>query len=132
VNSFQHDIKLQPLRIPANWCIGWNTLFEVNPTEDNIKAGLFGGSSKFQAVNVELRLLVDVAWTPEDDVNGNFYLYVEYAPWERNEKGRRIKVKELSFSDSKTVHEFTTRDRIEIVSELEKVLIGNSEWIEHS
>ena len=128
----QCEVRVQPLRIPSGWCIGWNTLFELDPTKANIQAGYFGGSTKFYAVNETLRLRVDVAWIPEDDPYGNYYLCVEYAQWERNDKGRRIKNREVNFSNSRIVHEFETRDRHELVSELEDALVAKSEWIEHS
>src|SRR5262245_28254672 len=78
---------LQPLRIPAGWFVRWNTLFEVDPTEVNVRRGYFGGSSLFLAIHERRRLSIDVEWRPEDDVTGEHHLKVECAPWERTAKG---------------------------------------------
>jgi hypothetical protein len=116
---------LQPLRVPPGWLIIWNTLFEVDPTAENIHAGYFGGSSLFLATREHSRLSVDVAWRPEDDPTGEYRLKVEYAPWERTEKGRRRKDVPLDFRNARVVHEFHTRDRSELVRELE-MGVGNA------
>lgn len=122
----------QPLRIPPGWRIDWNTLCEVDPTEENVRRGFFGGSSLFSATDEHRRLWVDVEWRPEDDPAGEYRLKVEYAPWLRTARGRRRKDVPLDFSESRVVHEFSTRNRSELVRELEAVLIAREEWIEHS
>jgi hypothetical protein len=125
-------VDYQPLRLPAGWRIDWNTLFEVDPTEVNVQAGYFGGSSLFSATHEQMRLWVAVEWRPEDDPAGEYRLRVEYAPWERTETGRRRKGVRLDFHGARVVHEFRTRARPELVRELEEVLRGRPEWIEHS
>ncbi len=124
--------SLQPLRIPGGWRVSWNTLFEVDPTPENVAHGYFGGSSLFAATHESLRLQLDLVWQPEDDPEGEYRLIVEYAPWLRTPNGRRRKDVPLDFRNARLVHEFSTRDRIELVRELEKSLRGRSEWIEHS
>jgi hypothetical protein len=61
------DLRLQPLRVPAGWRIDWNTLYEVDPSDEQINAGYFGGSSLLLASHVHRRFLTDVGWRPEDD-----------------------------------------------------------------
>ena len=122
----------QPLRIPPGWRIDWNTLCELDPTEENVRLGFFGGSSLFSATHEHRRLWLDVEWRPEDDPAGEYHLKVEYAPWLRTPKGRRRKDVPLDFRGASVVHEFHSRDRIELVRELEAALVTRDEWIEHS
>lgn len=126
----ESEVLLQPLRILPGWKIGWNTFFEVDPTVENVNAGFFGGSSLFHATNKQLRLSVDLEWRPEDDPDGEYILSVEYAPWERNQKGRRLKSKSIDFRDAKVVYKFKTRNRKAIVKELELIFYGKDEWRE--
>lgn len=123
---------LQALRIPAGWRISWNALFELDPTEENVRRGYFGGSSLFSAVNEGLRLSLDLEWRLEGDSAGEYRLTVEYAPWQRTSNGRRRKELLLDFRDARVVHEFRTRDRLELVRNLEAALVTRSEWVEHS
>jgi hypothetical protein len=123
---------LQPLRVPAGWRVVWNTLFELDPTEENVRRGFFGGSSLFAAAHEGLRLSLDLEWRPEDDPAGEYRLTVEYAPWLRTARGLRRKDVPLDFSGARVVHEFRTRDRAELVRELEAALVTRSEWVEHS
>ena len=125
-------IPFQPLRIPPGWRIDWNTLFEVDPSEESARAGFFGGSSLFAASNEDLRLCIDLEWRPEDDPAGEYLLSVMYVPWERTENGRRRKGLGLNFGNARLVYSFRTRARIELVRELEAVLMGRPEWIEHN
>lgn len=123
---------LQPLRIPSGWRVNWNTLFELDPSAENIRRGYFGGSSLFAAVNEGLRLSLDVAWRPEDDPAGEYQLTVDCAPWPRTASGRRRKDLPLDFREARVVHEFRSRDRAELVRVLEAALVSRSEWVEHS
>lgn len=122
----------QPLRIPPGWRIDWNTLFEVDATEKNVRGGFFGGSSLFSATHEQQRLCLDVEWRPEDDPSGEYHLKVEYAPWLRTVRGRRRNDAPLDFSGARVVHEIRTSDRAELVRELEAALVARREWIEHS
>lgn len=123
---------LQPLRVPAGWRVTWNTLFELDPTADNVRRGYFGGSSLFSAVHDHLRLSLDVEWRPEDDPSGEYRLKVEYAPWERTDRGRRRKDLPLDFRGARVVHQFRTRECAELVRELEAALVTRPDWVEHS
>ncbi|WP_146462357.1 hypothetical protein [Rubripirellula tenax] len=126
------ETPLQPLRIPPDWRVGWNTLFELDPTAENVRRGFFGGSSLFGASSVHMRLAVDVEWRPEDDPDGRYCLTVYYAPWKRTENGRRRKNVALDFSHANVVYDMETRSRQEIVEQIEEVLRGRDEWIEHN
>jgi hypothetical protein len=119
--------RLQPLRIPAGWRIDWNTLEEVDPGEEPAEA--FGGSSVFLATNEGRRFQIDVEWRPEFDPEGNFYLRVEYAPWERTERGRRRNDVPLHFRDAEVVHRCETRSQAELVRELEVWLWRCATWM---
>lgn len=126
------DVPLQPLRVQPGWQIDWNTLFELDPTEANVQAGFFGGSSLFSATNKHWRLWVDVEWRPEDEPAGEFQLRVECVSWERTENGRRRKGVPLDFRNAKVVHQFRTRSRVELVRELKSVFCIRDEWVEHN
>ena len=125
-------VLLQPLRIPPGWLISWNTLYEVDPSEENVRLGYFGGSSLFYATDEHCRLWIDVEWRPEDDPTGEYRLKVEYVPWERTESGRRRKGVPIDFGRVRVVHEYQTRLRADLVRELEAALANRREWIEHS
>ncbi len=79
-----------------------------------------------------MRLAVDVEWRPEDDPDGCYRLTVYYAPWIRTENGRRRKSTPLDFSDANIVYDVETRSRQDIVQQIEDVLRGRDEWIEHN
>ena len=117
--------RLQPLRIPSGWLIQWNTLDE--PDADDGYEEAPGGSSIFSAVNEGRRFWIDVEWRPEFDPAGSIQLRVEYAPYERTERGRRRNTP-LHFGDSEIVHEFETRSHAELVRELDAWLWRCACW----
>jgi hypothetical protein len=123
-------VKYQPLRIPPGWHIDWNTFFEIDPSEESILAGFFGGSSLFAASNKERRLAIDLEWRPEDDIAGEYVLSVYYVPWERTKKGGRRKEEEVNWKNSRLVHTFCTVNRLELVQEVESVFWERDEWKE--
>lgn len=107
---------LQPLRVPAGWFINWNTLEETDAVD--AEGGAFGGSSLFMATHEQMRYRIDVEWRPEFDPDGSYHLTVEYAAWERSERGRRRSDVPLSFGAAELVHRFETRSRVALVQEL--------------
>lgn len=119
-------VKLEPLRVPAGWLIQWNTLYELDSLDD--PHGGLGGSSLFSAVNEQRRFWIDVEWRPEFDPAGAYHVRIEYAPWERTERGRRIP-SPLHFRDAEVVHRFETRSREELVRELDTWLTRCSTWM---
>lgn len=118
---------LQPLRIPGGWCVDWNTLQEIDPNDAGSEA--FGGSSLFMATNEGRRFRIDVEWHPEFDPDGSYHMRVEYAPWERTERGRRRTDVALHFRDAELVHELETRSREELVRELNEWLWRCATWM---
>jgi hypothetical protein len=118
-------LDLQPLRVPAGWSIGWNTLY----TSSRADNGDVGGSSIFNATNSGRRFNIDVAFEPEFDPGGEFRLVVIYQPWPRTERGRRKHDIPVRFDgDAETVHEFATRSYPELVSHLEQWIARCSVW----
>lgn len=118
-------LGLQPLRIPAGWTIGWNTLYASSRAED----GAFGGSSIFNATNAGRRFNIDVAFEPEFDPEGEFRLVVIYQPWPRTERGRRAREMPFRFDvDAETVHSFATRSWPELIAQLEEWIARCSGW----
>lgn len=117
-------VRLHPLRIPAGWLIGLNSLYEDDPSEE----GLAPGPAIFHAVNEGRRFLIDVEWQPELDPAGEYRLRVEYAPWERDGRGRRVNHAPLSFAHAETVHEFGTRSAERLVEALDEWLTRCARW----
>ncbi len=126
------DTRLQPLRIPTGWRVNANVLYDIDPTEESVLLGYFGGSSLFMAAHEALRLILDLEWRPEDDPAGEYQLTVLCSPWPRTPRGRRVKGAPVGFPDARTVHTFQTRDRAALVRELESALETRDEWVEHS
>lgn len=93
---------------------------QVDPAD--AEEGAFGGSSLFMATHEQMRYRIDVEWRPEFDPEGSYNLSVEYAPWERTERGGRRTDVPLSFADSEVVHRFETRSREALVDELDRWL----------
>ena len=119
-------LELQPLRIPAGWSVGWNTLSTTSKVED----GDFGGSCVFNAVNRGRRFCIDVEFRPEFDPSGQFYLTVTYQPWSRTERGRRKDDEPVQFDgNAEIVHTAETRMYSELVSELETWIARCTTWV---
>jgi hypothetical protein len=117
-------VRLRPLRVPTGWLIGLNSLYEDDPADE----GVAPGPMIFHAVNEGRRFLIDVEWLPELDPNGEYRLRVEYAPWERDARGRRRKHVTPSFADAEVVHEFSTRSTERLVDELDEWLTRCARW----
>jgi hypothetical protein len=118
-------LALPPLRIPAGWTIGWNTL-DAGMAEslDDI-----GGSSVFNATHVERRFNIDIDFRPEFDPDGAFHLAVTYQPWPRSGRGRRRKDVPFAFDiDAEIVHEFETRTWPALIAELELWIARCTVW----
>jgi hypothetical protein len=118
-------LGLQPLRLPAGWTIGWNTLYASSRAEK----GDFGGSSLFNATHSARRFNIDVAFAPEFDPAGEFRLAVMYQPWPRTPRGRRARDVPFRFdADAETVHSFATQSWPELIAELEEWIARCSVW----
>jgi hypothetical protein len=120
------DRRIQPLRIPGGWDVGWNTLYVTSKAEN----GDFGGSTLFSAINEGRRFWIDVEFRPEFDPAGHFRLVVHYQPWPRTAKGRRRHDVPLAFGlDAESVHTFETKSYPELVDELEEWIARCSLWV---
>lgn len=118
-------LELQPLRIPAGWTIGWNTL----PAAAYVEPGGLGGSSLFHAINAGRRFCIDVAFRPEFDPAGQFHLTVDYQPWPRTDAGRRRSDVALRFDgNAETVHSFATASHADLVEQLELWIARCTGW----
>lgn len=97
------QVALQPLRVPTGWTVTWGGLQEVDPTagmEDHF------GQDLLQMRHERSNRLLDVGWYPAGDVITGCYGLVVY---EGDFKGRKLL-------------EFHTRDRQELVREIERLL----------
>jgi hypothetical protein len=119
-------LGLQPLRIPAGWSVGWNTLYATSKVEE----GDFGGSSIFHATNSGRRFSIDVEFRPEFDPSGQFYVTVTYQPWPRTDRGRRKNNEPVQFdANAEIVHTAETRVYSELVSQLETWIARCTTWV---
>lgn len=107
------NVLLQPLRVSMGWVAEYNMLYEIDPsspiiTDDN--RGEFFSQDLLQFTHPRRNRLVDVGWYPHGDVADGAYGLVVY---EADFRGRLL-------------HEFCTRSRMELVSELERVMAAVS------
>jgi hypothetical protein len=118
-------LELPPLRIPAGWTIGWNTLRTgMAESRDGI-----GGASLFTATHRERRFNIDITFRPEFDPDGAFHLEVTYQPWARSEQGRRRKDVPFAFDiDAQIVHAFGTRSWPALIAALEHWIARCTVW----
>ena len=117
--------ELEPLRIPAGWTVGWNTLHRDKRIED----GDFGGSSVFHASNRGRRFFIDVVFRPEFDPQGHFYLTVEYQPWPRDARGRRNKNAPFAYTvDARLMHSEEIESYAELIENLETWIARCTVW----
>jgi hypothetical protein len=109
---------LQPLRITAGWNIEWNLFYEIDVTEESIH--YFDSSSLLHISNHNILKAIDLDFRPEKDINGYFYLRVINLTAVENPK-----TKEIDYSgDWENLHfEFRSKNRIEIVEQIERLLI---------
>ena len=121
-------MQLQPLRIPTGWRIVWNMLPETDPTPDEISEEFYGVMSIFTAIHEQGRFLIDVEWRPHNDPSGCFHIRLDYAPWERTERGRRRKDVAVSYLNSERVRESQAASRVELVRTLEEWMERCHEW----
>lgn len=105
------DIPLQPLRIPSGWTVTQNDgLFEIDPVAEAIPADKhiwFFCEDMLQLEHKHFRRVLDVGWYPEGDLK-------------RGEFG--LVLFESSYDDP--IYKFRTRDRLELVAEIERLLLG--------
>ncbi len=110
-------INFQPLRIPSGWTIEWNTFMEVDPHPDDMTN--FSGSSLLHAYNRHYLRALNLEWAPEEDFEGEFYLRVINLVEVFNPKTKEFDL----VGDWQDPHyEFGTRERLEIVSEIERLM----------
>jgi hypothetical protein len=100
---------LQPLRIPAGWCVTYNAAFyELDPLDPKIAAHdrwWILKEDMLQLRHGPSNRLADLGWYPEGDLSGHFGLVL----YEGDFNGRLI-------------HRFNSRNRLDIVAELERIL----------
>ncbi len=103
-------VRLQPLRIPAGWRVEYNNgLWEIDPIPELIPPDdrwwIFK-EDMLQMKHPHFDRLLDLGWYPEGDLAGGQYGLVVY---------------EGDFTGT-LLHEFTTRDRLALVAEIERLL----------
>ncbi len=112
------EIDLQPLRISAGWNVEWNLFYEVDPSEENMH--YLDSSSLLHLNNYGLMRALDLDFKPENDVNGSFCLRVINLTKVENPKTKQI---EYDGDWENLYFEFKSKNRLEIVKEIEKLLI---------
>jgi hypothetical protein len=107
------DVPLQPLRIPSGWTVIYNDgLFEIDPVPEAIPADKrrwFFKEDMLLLQHTHCNRLLDVGWYPSGDLErGEYALYLHEG---EADTGRQL-------------HEFRTRDRLVLVAEVERLLLG--------
>lgn len=112
-----YEIDLQPLRITASWNVEWNLFYEVDPSEETMH--YLDASSLLHLNNYSLLRVINLDFRPENDVNGHFYLHVINLKNDVNSK-----TKEVSYNGDlgNLFFEFTSKSRIEIIKEIERLM----------
>ena len=108
------EIPLQTLRIPAGWTVVWNDgLYEIDPVAEAIPAGLhscYFREDMLHMENAHCKRVLDVGWFPEGDLKHGKFTLVLF---------------ESSYDDP--VYKFRTCDRLELVTEIERILLAVTE-----
>ncbi|MEO9571436.1 MAG: hypothetical protein ABJH82_14625 [Polaribacter sp.] len=109
--------ELQPLRIVSGWNVEWNLFYEVDPSKNTMH--YLDSSSLLHLKNKSNTKAINLEWRPENDVNGNYILRVINLIKTTNNKGI------INYEgDWENLHfEFKSKNRIEIVNEIERLLI---------
>lgn len=107
---------LQPLRITAGWNVEWNLFYEVDPAEDTLT--YLDSSSLLHLNNFTLMRAINLDFRPENDVNGSFYLRVINLT-------AVTKTKKIDYdADWENLYfEFSSKSRVEIVEQIERLVI---------
>lgn len=94
---------LQPLRIPDGWVVAYNDFREADPSAESFEEFLLR-EDLLQLKHRTTDVLVDVGWYG-DLTSGEFAIYVQAGDFLGDQ-----------------LHEFRSRDRLAIVSEIERLL----------
>lgn len=111
-------LKLQPLRVVSGWTIEWNTFMEVDPSPDDMSP--LSGSSLLHTFNEQLRRAINLEWRPEEDFEGEFILQVIDLYEEFNFHTKKV---DLSGIWDDIHYEFRSKNRLEIVAEIERLML---------
>ncbi|WP_339662214.1 hypothetical protein [uncultured Polaribacter sp.] len=111
------EIDLQPLRITGSWNVEWNLFYEADPTEETMH--YLDASSLLHLTNYSLLRAINLDFRPENDVNGHFYLRVINLTEVVNPKTKKI---DYDADWENLYFEFTSKNRIEIVKEIERLV----------
>jgi hypothetical protein len=102
--------RLQPLRIPAGWLVSYNNgLYEIDPDPAVVpepERWWVFKQDMLQMRHEATNRLLDIGWYPEGDLAGGRYGLVIH---EGDFRGPEL-------------HRFTTRDRLALVAEVERLL----------
>ncbi|MBL0795317.1 hypothetical protein [Pseudomonas sp. B7] len=109
------EFELQPIRVPSDWTITINNLYEVELTSETAhwfsSSVLLGGARKSTGYCFDSRV------EPEGDPNGEFV--VEFLTIEYDKKGEPI-------GDSvRTIELFKTKNKKEYIEKIETYMLEN-------
>lgn len=108
------EISLQPLRIPTGWTVVCNDgLYEIDPVAEAIPDGLhscYFREDMLLMENAHFKRVLHVGWFPEGDLKYGKFTLVMF---------------ESSYDDP--IYKFRTRDRLELVTEIERILLAVTE-----
>ena len=107
-------IKLQSLRIPTGWKVSYNKFLEIEPNslreDDSVWIHFTQDILQLKYLFRKVKLIVDLGWYPETEIDGTFRLVViKNEEWEN------------------PLEVFESRSKAEIVEKIEKIIEDISE-----
>lgn len=112
------EIQLQPLRIVSGWSVDWNLFFEIDPSDETMR--YLDSSSLLHLTNNAARRAIDLDWRPEGNPEGNYYLRVINLYEKENPRTKKI---ELEGDWENLYFEFTSKSRVKVVKEIERLVV---------
>lgn len=112
-------MDFQALRITSGWCVEWNTFMEIDPNPENMNA--FTGDSLLYLSSPHRLRSIELSWTPEGDFQGSFKLLVLNLLENFNKMNNNM---EYHGDWDNPYYTFHSRDRLEIVNELERLMLS--------
>ena len=107
------EFELQPLRVPSDWTITINNLYEIELTPET--AHWFSSSVLLGGARQSTGYCFDSRVEPEGDPNGEFV--IDFLKIDYDQKGKPVKNSEVFLG------EFRTKSKIEFIKKIESFMI---------
>lgn len=104
---------LQPLRIPPGWQVTYNIFYEVDPSPDTME--WFNESMMLGIASIDGQYFIDLAFHPEDDHDGLFFLEFLHSDSPKHKRPNRRKWTSIGGGKIPT--------RAEVVKQIEEFML---------